>query len=83
MIFLAENYQTLRDGELSQSRRAVDIQLGHDVLAVRFNGANTDPKSAGDFLIAKAFGDVNQNFALPLREFSSGWSLTGAGNKLT
>jgi len=65
-IFLAKNNQTFGDGEFGQTRDAVDIQLAHDVLAVGFHGANTDSEGAGDFLIAEALGDVNQNFPLAI-----------------
>ena len=67
-VFLAKNNQTFGDGEFGQTRDAVDIQLAHDVLAVRFDGANTDPEGVGDFFIAKTFGEVNHNFPLAVGE---------------
>src|SRR6266446_223268 len=81
-VLLGKNNQTFGDGEFGQTRDAVDIQLAHDVLAVRFHGANTDPEGVGDFFIAKAFGEVNHNFPLAIGKLSGGWSFTGAADEL-
>src|SRR5438445_671799 len=81
-VYITKNNQTFGDGEFGQTRHAVDIQLAHDVLAVRFHGANTDSEGAGDFLIAKALGDVNQNFPLAIGGLRGGRSFTGAADEL-
>src|SRR6266581_858704 len=80
-VYIAKNNQTFGDGEFGQTRHAVDIQLAHDVLAVRFHGANTDPERVGDFFIAKALGDVNQNFPLAIGRLRGGRSFTGAADE--
>src|SRR5690349_10097097 len=41
----------------------MDIELAHDSFTVRLNRAHTDTQPAGDFLVAQALGDSNQNFA--------------------
>src|SRR5438552_16267038 len=66
VVSLVQNSQTLGDGELGQTRDAVDIQLAYDALAMGFHGANADAESARNFFIAEAFGDVNQNFTLAI-----------------
>jgi hypothetical protein len=49
IVFLAQINQPFGDGEFGQSRDAMDIQLLHDPLAVRFHRANAHPEGVGDF----------------------------------
>src|SRR6266404_4303995 len=81
VAFIAQINQPFGDGEFGQSRDAMDIQLVHYVLAVCFHRANAQSKGAGDFLIAKAFGDVDQNLPLAIGDLRGGWSFTGSADE--
>ena len=70
-----------------QTRRVMDVQLGHEVLAMLVHGLETDAQLLRDLLVGFAFGDQLQHFRLPRAQLvhffaglagTAGFAATGA-----
>src|SRR2546430_12305485 len=83
LIEILDRYEPFGDGKTGQTGDAVDVQLAHDALAMCFDGANTKIKLHGDFLVAQAFGDEHQHFALAIGQIHWARPLARAAHKLS
>src|SRR6266404_6085920 len=60
--------KTLRDRKPCQPRHAVYVELAHDVVAMCFHSARTDPQPTGNFFVAKPLGYRHQHFAFAMAD---------------
>src|SRR5512135_2647928 len=74
--------QALLDSVFCQPGNAVNIQLPHNAFAVSLNRADADGKTAGDFLVAEALRDGNEDFALAVADGLDARLVGSAANKL-
>jgi len=44
----------------------MDVELAHNALAMSFHRAHADTEVVGNLLIAQAFGDLDEHFALTI-----------------
>ncbi len=56
--------QALADGEAGELDAVVNVELGHQVKRVLFDGLGADPHELGDFLVEHAAGDVSDHLQL-------------------
>ena len=62
----------IADGVHDQFGEGVEVEFEHDVGAVGFGGVDADVEEVGDFLVAFAFGEELEDFALARRETEAG-----------
>ena len=70
------------DREAGQAGDAMDVELAHDAFAMGFDRAHAHAKASGDFFVAEAFGDSDENLAFAVTHLARAGSFTGAANEL-
>ena len=57
--------KALTEGEAGQAGDTVEVELGHDVVAMCFHGADADVEECGDLAGGLALGEQLEDFAFP------------------
>jgi len=79
---LLDRDQTLCDSELGKTSNAMDVELPHNALAMSLDSPNSNPQAAGDFLVAQALRNGNQNLAFAIADLARLGALPTSANEL-